>query len=136
MTNSDYEQKRFFQKFKEYLSLFLYIIFILLFSIIIMDLVIFPATVFAVNNKVRFSEIFIIAAGIILVLYVILKLTFTLHRYIKDRLKFSEILTIFVKNRISAFFSFFIIMLLFIFVIGIAKWLLEQNYYLIYKTLK
>ncbi len=136
MNNSGFEQKRFLQKFKEYISLFLYIILILAFSIAVMDILVFSATLFAVNNKELYSKIFVLGIVFILIIYFSVKVSLSIIKYRKDKLKLKEILIIFLKNRISGILSFLLVILLVLSVIFIAKFLLEQNYYLIYKTLK
>lgn len=132
---SNYEQKSIFQKTKEYFSLFIFVIIILLLAVFLSDIIVFPITMLAIEKEHLFTELFTTTILIFLILYLSLKF-FTSVMFIKKyKLSFNEILNYFILNKLKSFIIFLVLLVFFSLITILTIKLLENNYYFIYKLL-
>jgi hypothetical protein len=133
--NNLYEKTGLLNRLKESGVLFLFIFLSLLASLIIMNLIIYPLAFLSIKNKTLFTNIvknlfwIIISAAIMFVLFKRIVL------YRKNELTNIQILKkILLKPASFLLFLLLIIISIFILII-IINFILQKNYYLIYKIL-
>lgn len=133
--NNIYEKKGLLNRIKESGSLFIFIFFALIASLIIMNLLIFPIAIFSIKYKTAFTFIvkylfwiFVIASAI----YLLIK---RIIFYKKNELSNVQIIkNIFVRPFSFVLFLFLILLSIFL-LIAFINFILQKNYYLLYKII-
>jgi hypothetical protein len=128
-----YEKMKLRDRFKEISTLAIFTLAVAVISVVMMNLLIYPITIFAVKNKNAFNfivkDLSIFGIAAILMIFLGLKI----HRLRKEGLAVRDIVIYLARKPlyyISIFFFFIVTSAVLIFLLYI---LLSNNYYLLYK---
>ena len=136
--NSLLEKNRFIDRIKEITTLIIFIIFIILIavvSIIVMDILIFPLSKFAINHKKEFNYIIKDVSVFLLLLILIFMFIKKIFRLKNDGFKQGEIIKFLAFRPFQLLFTFFIMLLSTAVVIYLVSLLFHYNHY-IFRYLK
>ncbi len=133
--NNIYEKTGLLSRIKESFTLIIFIVFSLLISLLVMNLLIFPVAVFSINNKLIFSEIVKYLFFIILTVSIVFAFVRRIAFYKKSEMPNLQIVKLIILKPVS--FLLFILIILFILflLIVIINFVLQNNYYLLYKII-
>jgi hypothetical protein len=133
--NNLYEKTGLLSRIRESGTLIIFIIFSLLISLLVMNLLIFPVAVFSINNKAIFTQIVKYLLLVILSVSIIFALIKKILFYKKSGMTYLRIAKL-VFLRPFSFLLFIIIVLLILFLlILLVNFVLNNNYYFLYKII-
>jgi len=133
--NNVYEKAGLLYRLKESGNLFIYMIASFLVSLIVMNILIFPIAIFAVEDQTAFTLIvknlfwilFFCALGYLLVKKIIY--------YRKNEFPLSRITRNIILKPLSFIFFIILILIIIFSLIALINFILQKNYYLIYKII-
>ena len=132
MKNS-FEQRNPWEKFKEFAYLFIFIAVSTLISTAIMDVVSFPFTVFAINNKESFNRLFVLISVSLIIFIIIFSIFRIISYYRKSSVSLLQAVADFSKRVFSALAAFLSVLLLIAFILVFIYFLLKYNYRILYE---
>ncbi|MFC1670206.1 hypothetical protein ACFL20_07405 [Spirochaetota bacterium] len=127
-----YEKTRLRDRFKELLTLSIFTILVTIVCIVVMDLLIYPITIFAVKQKPVFNFIIKNILIYILILLMVLMIIKKTYRLYKDGANKKEVIKTLIQTPIYYLGTFGIFLITSIIVIVILYLLLSNNYFFIY----
>ena len=130
-----YEKTNYRERIKDILILFSFILASLFASLIVMDLIIFPLCLFAINGKEIFNFIFVnsfwaLLAGI--VFYLVGRKIYILR---KDEVPNRQIIMSLLSKPLIGFLLFLATLLVIFILIYVIYYIMEKNQYIIYKII-
>lgn len=133
--NITYDQESYFQRTKDFVILFSFILGAALISTIVMDLILFPITLFSVKNAELYTKIFKISTVFLIAGLLLYGGILKFISYKKRGLKTIEILLYTFYNRTLSFFFLIIIILIILIFTAIIIFLLNYNYKFLYEII-
>jgi nitrogen fixation/metabolism regulation signal transduction histidine kinase len=130
--HSHFEQKSNLSRIKELVTLTAFILIAALISIVVMDLLVLPLSLFAINQKSTFNFIIKDVSLFVILFIIILTLVFKVIRMQRDGLSPSQIAKYMLMRPLRAMFTFMLILVTGGIIIYILSLLLNFNYYRIY----
>ncbi|MBN2158293.1 MAG: hypothetical protein JW807_02780 [Spirochaetes bacterium] len=128
-----YEKRRLRDRFRDIVTLALFTLAVAVISAVIMNLLIYPVTVFAVRNRPAFNFIVTDLSIVALAALLATMLALKVHRLRKEGLVAKEIALYLVRRPfyyLSIFFFFLVATSALLFLLYV---LLSSNYYLLYR---
>ena len=133
--NNIYEKSGLTNRLKESGSIFLFIFIALISSLIIMNLLIFPVALFSINHNVIFTAI----VKILFLVFIIGSIGYLLIKkiifYKKNEFSNTEILKNIIIKPLSFLLFLFLILMIILIIILLINFILQKNYYLLYKII-
>jgi hypothetical protein len=130
-----YEKTGLFNRLKESGVLFLFIFLSLIASLIVMNIIIYPITLFSIKNNQIFTHIVVNLFWIIIFASTGFVLTRKIIYYKKNELPNIQIIKKIILRPLSFLLFLFLILISIIILILVINFILQKNYYLIYKIL-
>ena len=133
--NNPYEKSGLKNRLSESATLFVFIIISLLVSLIVMDVIIFPIAIFSIQNETLFTSVVKYLFWIIItvsLLYLVIKKIYSLK---KDELPTRQIIRTIISKPLSSFLLALIIIIVSLILILLINFLLQKNFYLLYKLI-
>ncbi len=130
--HSHYEQKSNLGRLKELFTLSAFILIAALISIVIMDLLVLPISLFAINRKSAFNFIVRDVSIFVVLFIIILMLVLKIIRMHRDGFTTSQIIKYLLMRPLRAILTFFLILITSGIVITLLSLILNFNYYRIY----
>jgi hypothetical protein len=135
MSDNTYEKTRLKDRAKELIILFAFIIGALISSIIIMDLIIFPISLFSINNKEIFNHFVKYTTWIIFIALSIYLIGRKIYLLRKDGMGYNEIMKIILFKPLRFLMSMMIFVVLSSMLLLLIYSLMSYNYYILYKII-
>ena len=132
----NYEKKRYRDKLREIMTLFFFTIGACIISLIVMDILILPVALFAINKKNLFNYLMKDLLVIVIIILAVLFLARKIYGYMKDGLSMKEVAKYLLYRPVHLLGSFFLIVLLTSMVIMILYLILNFNNYQIYRFIQ
>ena len=133
--NTLLEKNRFIDRIKEITTLIIFIIVIAVISIIVMDILIFPLSKFAINHKNEFNYIIKDVSVFLLLIILIFMFIKKIFKLKNDGFKQAEIIKFLFLRPFQLLFTFFIMLLSTAVVIYLLSLLFHYNNY-VFRYLK
>lgn len=133
--NTLFEQTRFSQKIKEFSTLFFFISMAIIFSLLLMDIIIFPITLFSIKNSDFFTITVKYTTLFLIVFYVFYSIFRSVYSLYKEGLSFLDITKKILSYISTVFFSGFFVITSCFLVIAFIYFILKYNYYFLYKLI-
>lgn len=130
--NSHFERKNRLGRIKELLTLSLFILVSAVISIVVMDILVLPLSLFAINRKTAFNYIIRDVSLFIILFIVILLLIRKVIRMYRDGFKIPRIARYLLVRPLRGIVTFFLILVASGIIIYLITLLLNFNYYRIY----
>jgi nitrogen fixation/metabolism regulation signal transduction histidine kinase len=130
--HSHFEQKSNLSRIKELITLTAFILIAALISIVVMDLLVLPLSLFAINHKSAFNFVIKDISVFVILFIIILTLVFKVIRMRRDGLSASRIVKYMLMRPLRAMLTFMLVLVTGGIVIYILSLLLNFNYYRIY----
>ncbi len=130
--NSHFERKNRLGRIKELLTLSLFILVSAVISIVVMDILVLPLSLFAINRKTAFNYIIRDVSLFIILFIVILLLIRKVIRLYRDGFKIPRIARYLLVRPLRGIVTFFLILVASGIIIYLITLLLNFNYYRIY----
>ena len=131
----DFEQRTFFEKIKEFKTLFIFTCFSAVFAVILADFLVFPIALFATSNKKAFSYLCCVCFFALIILCIVFSVLKKFFYYKKNGASFLQCIKFYFKEKISSFASIFSLFILAVFVIAFIYVILNFNYYFLYELM-
>jgi hypothetical protein len=130
--HSHYEQKSNLGKIKELFTLSAFILISALISMVIMDLLVLPISLFAINRKSAFNFIIRDVSVFVILFILILMLIVKIIRMHRDGFTTSQIIKYLLMRPLRAMLTFLLVLVTSGIIIYLLTLLLNFNYYRIY----
>jgi hypothetical protein len=130
--HSHYEQKSNLGKIKELFTLSAFILISALISMVIMDLLVLPISLFAINRKSAFNFIIRDVSVFVILFILILMLILKIIRMHRDGFTTSQIIKYLLMRPLRAMLTFLLVLVTSGIIIYLLTLLLNFNYYRIY----
>ncbi len=135
MNGNSYEKTRFKDRVRELFTLVLFITASLIASVILMDILIFPLTLFAVDNKGMFNYFIKHAIWISLLLIMIYLIVRKIYELRKGGMHTAAIIRRMALRPFKALSVIGVFLIIVSLLVYIVYFLMSSNYYLLYKII-
>jgi hypothetical protein len=132
-SNSNNENRTLKDKIKEIAGIAILTVVASIVSIVISDLIIYPLTIFSMNNVDVFNSVFKFAVLFLLILFIAIKIYRSFKRLKNNNTSFGNIIAYFSIRPFHYITLFFALLIISSFLIFLIYFLYSLNYYYLYK---